>query len=134
MDAAPEEITADSANLRGVEYDVTTTANAAMPRFIYIGVYQGNSDCTGTLTSMTAYRFGLCQPAKGGSSYMLVYGGVENDQHVVNMQSFPNTNCEGAPVVTSPMAGFSATCDRISIIRYSQVSFQITTHFTIYFK
>eukprot|EP01031_Cornospumella_fuschlensis_P026760 gene26760-32337_t len=117
--AAPEEITADSANLRGVEYDVTTTATA-MPRFIYIGVYLGSNDCTGSLTSMTAYRFGLCQPAKGGSSYMLVYGGVENDQHVVNMQSFPNANCEGAPVVTSPMAGFSATCDRISMIRYSR--------------
>eukprot|EP01031_Cornospumella_fuschlensis_P034215 gene34215-41415_t len=118
--AAPKEITADSANLRGVEYDVTTTANAAMPRFIYIGVYLGSSDCTGTLTSMIAYRFGLCQPAKAGSSYMLVYGGVENDQHVVNMQSFTNANCEGAPVFTSPMAGFSATCDRISTIRYSR--------------
>lgn len=118
---APEEIAADSANLRGVKVAEST----ASPRFLYSGVFLSSNDCTGPMSIMYAYRFNLCQPRKGGSSSKLVYGGIQDGQHVASMESFTNSECDGAPVFTSPMGGFSASCDSFMQVSPALVSFPL---------
>ncbi|RYG62925.1 hypothetical protein EON64_16950 [archaeon] len=106
-----DQVTAEGSNLRGVEVEEAVATQAAEPRFAYIALF-GADDCSGPITYMQSLRFDICQTIQARNSYRLVYTGLHNGDHGIDMEIFNNRNCRGDPVGKDKFGDAPDTCDK----------------------
>eukprot|EP01031_Cornospumella_fuschlensis_P039458 gene39458-48038_t len=102
-------------NLRSepaVETAAVEVAAAAGPTFAYVAQYSGAAvgDCSGTIDMMVSLRFESCEAMNGRYSMKIVYSGVVEGKHVMDVMSYNNRNCRGQPVFMDNFARFPMGC------------------------